>query len=760
MTLYTKITGFLAVSLVFFCALVASDFGEKSWKLRVDPSIKSLLPNSGDEIKFLKETQDRYSSDDLLLVSWVGDEIFTPRTLSALKNFTKQVESIAGVVHVESLATAIETKVYSDYTEVSSFLAEVPKTNFEAESIKKSVLSNPLYAGYLVSGDGKGVMVSIRFDRSLTAQEMINKVRQISHLSKQDAGLTQQFLSGPLYVRLEISRLLLEDLYRVMPMAILVSLLVLFVGFRNLRGVILPFLANAASLVATFLIFVANGNLLNYILVILPPTIYVVGFAYSVHVVAEFEKKFVENISRKEAVLSALRSVLTPILLTALTTAIGFFSLSFSAIDSISTFGLYASLGTIISCAFSLIIVPFGLSIFAVGKRRREISFDNVSGYLSQRVYKNTTFFVVSGFLFGVVSIFGLTKISVGTNYLDNFSRESETYSNFNKLSNVFAGSVPLQVVLQGPSVDFFKEPRALAEVHALQSWLLEQPEIGGVYSLLDYVSTLEEALAPDRVDDNPVPTSSSLVSHYILLGATEDIRRFADASFSNTLLQVRARVVGSAELNALSNKIEKRLAEMTDQNITGRLTGSSYLIARTLDEVTRGQVISLIAAILPIYLILSLLFKSLFLGFVALIPNVLPILVFFGILGLAGIPLNLTTSLVASVVLGIAVDDSIHFFVRFREAINKSHKDPLFYAISSVLKPVTFTTIALALGFLTLITGQLLSQGEFGILVAITLVVAWILDLTFTPALARFFRIEGRIKTTKVSKDDYKIIK
>ena len=176
MTLYTKITGFLALSLVFFCALVASDFGEKSWKLRVDPSIKSLLPNSGDEIKFLKETQDRYSSDDLLLVSWVGDEIFTPRTLSALKNFTKQVESIAGVVHVESLATAIETKVYSDYTEVSSFLAEVPKTNFEAESIKKSVLSNPLYAGYLVSGDGKGVMVSIRFDRSLTAQEMINKV--------------------------------------------------------------------------------------------------------------------------------------------------------------------------------------------------------------------------------------------------------------------------------------------------------------------------------------------------------------------------------------------------------------------------------------------------------------------------------------------------------------------------------------------------------------------------------------------------------
>ena len=223
------------------------------------------------------------------------------------------------------------------------------------------------------------------------------------------------------------------------------------------------------------------------------------------------------------------------------------------------------------------------------------------------------------------------------------------------------------------------------------------------------------------------------------MLGGGEDVRRFADPEFMSTLLQVRARVAASADLNALANRIDTRLRELPP-DLQGYVTGSSYLIARTLDEVTRGQVLSLSAALVPIFIVLVAMFRSLRIAALALIPNVLPIVAFFGILGWSGITLNLTTSLVASVVLGIAVDDSIHFFARLRETARhaSSEREAVGAALAAVVRPVSFTTAGLALGFITLIVGELRSQAEFGLLAAITLVIAWLLDLTFTPALAR----------------------
>tara|TARA_B100000674_G_C37972500_1_gene977663 strand:+ start:1144 stop:3345 length:2202 start_codon:yes stop_codon:yes gene_type:complete len=714
--------------------------------VRVDPSIKSLLPNSGEEIEFLENIEELFSSDDLLLVTWVGEDLFLPSHLAEFKALSRKIEQIPGVEDVESLATAIRTKVFEDYTEVNPYLAELPKTKEQATEIRDAIVKNPLYKGYLVSDDGTGLMISVRFKRNLTAQELIKKVSLIDQYSEQSASGIEQFLSGPLFVRLEISRLLLEDLYRVMPLAVLVTLAVLAFGFRNLRGVFLPFLSNTLALGLTFSIFILNGNLLNYVTVILPPTIYVVGFAYSVHVMSDYERYFHSQISVIEAVEKALDDVLVPVSLTAITTATSFFSLTFSNIESIETFGLYACLGTILAWISALIFVPVGLVLFGSNKRKDSITrtgIDQLVRLLAENARARGKMVVLSGALLCVISLWGVFHIDVGTNYLENFDKEGSVRRNFDKMSDVFAGAVPMQIVLSCQQVDCFKEPDVIREILNLQSWLNEQVEIGGVYTFVDYLGTLEEALAPEKVDEDPVPNSKSLISHYLLLGASEDVRRFADASYQSVLLQVRMRIVSSSAINQLSERINDRLT-LLNQDLVGKITGSSYLIAQTLDEVTQGQVWSLSTAIIPIFVVLALMFRSFYLAFIALIPNLLPIIVFFGVLGWIGIPLNLTTSLVASVVLGIAVDDSIHFFARLRQKVKKEVSRPLESTIGSVIRPVSFTTAGLSLGFIMLISGQLLSQAEFGLLVAFTLVVAWLLDLTFTPALAHWTRMDS----------------
>ena len=729
---------FGGVFIVALTQLVDTQTGNTS--IGVDPDISALLPKHGLDLEQYRAARETFRSDDLLFVVWQGEQIFQPDHLEHFKRLTKNIERLPGVNHVESLANAVTTVVHEEYSEVTTFLGEIPDSPEKAQSIRESALQNPLYSGYLIAHEGAGVVISVRFDADLGSRKMIEIVTSIQDLVDAVPVDVTSFLSGPLFVRLEISRLLLSDLYRVLPLAILASLLISAISFRHFHGVLIPFAANVFSLSVTMGLFVFFGNQLNYVTVILAPTIYVVGFAYALHVVSDFDEHRAEEESPVAAARAALLDVWKPVSLSALTTAVGFLSLCASDIQSISTFGTFACLGTLIAWMSALVFVPCCLSLLPAKKfKPLSANWQNAVGMLTTINDKYRAILLLCGILFTAVSMVGVMKIKVGTDYLANFSAGNPVKENFTRLNTAFAGAVPLQLVLSGDKIDTFKAPAALNSIRQLQRWLEQQPEIGGTYSLLDYVVELERTLAPDLIDDDPVPESADMVHHLILLGGTEDIRRFVNPAFDKTLIQVRANSIASDDLNALGQRIRERLSA-APTGLDGHVTGSSVLIADTLDEVTEGQIRSLCIAVLPIFLILNLLFRSFRIAMIALIPNVLPILGFFGFLGFSGIPLNLTTSLVAAVVLGIAVDDSIHFFARLKQATDRGLRanEAIHFALQRVIRPVTFTTAGLALGFSTLFLGELKSQADFGFLAALTLLLAWLLDLTFTPALAR----------------------
>jgi hypothetical protein len=177
---------------------------------------------------------------------------------------------------------------------------------------------------------------------------------------------------------------------------------------------------------------------------------------------------------------------------------------------------------------------------------------------------------------------------------------------------------------------------------------------------------------------------------------------------------------------------------------MTATLTGNTVLLTRTIDDIARGQATSLAFAFAMILGVLSILFTSVRVGLLALVPNMLPVLFYFGVLGVTGITLNSTTGLVACLVLGIAVDDTIHFLARFNDAAKRLADETkgVEAALRSVGRPVTYTTIALCLGFLVLTGSNFQNQVQFGALAAITLAFAWLLDVTFTPALATRMQI------------------
>ena len=743
--LFPKTVVAAALLLVIASTYILFDFVTLKPRFQVDPSMTALLPAAGAELEIYQQARQLFGNDDVLLVAWIDEQLFTPDGLNRFRSLVDEIEQLPGVLATDSLASALDVRVNDELTRVDPYLRDLPTNQADADALRQRALNDRLVKGRLISNDANALMLAVRFEDALDTPTLIRRVDEIHALSKIHAGAIEQILSGPLLIRLEISRMLYRDLAHVIPLAILFTLLVAVIGFRSLRGVILPFCGNFAAAALTVAAFVHNGHAFNFVTVILPPVVYVIGFAYAIHVVCAFDRHFGATRARQSAIKQTLNEVQLPLSLTALTTVIAFLALALSPIESVRIFGVYTAIGVSLAWLGAMTVVPAGLVLVpAAGGGASDVR--SSSGALLTRLCVHHRGKILSLTVIAVVlSLSGIRHLEADTRVLNNFDSSTSLRTDFERLAEVFSGPVPIWVVLRAEQPQAFKSPENLAAITELESWLVEQPEVGASLSLAGYVDSVHRAVAPAHHSEHGRPTSERFVNHLLLIGGTSDVRLFADSAFQTTLIRLRTTALSTAEVNHLTRRISARLAEVP-AHLEARVTGTSAIIAGTVDDLTRGQIRSLFFAFAGVFVVLCLLFRSLRLGIISLVPNVLPVLFYFGVLGYSPIPLSLTTSLVACAVFGIAIDDSVHFLSRFSIESRRAGTptDALRNTLGAVLKPVTLTTGALCAGFLALGASELGSQADFGLLAALTLFFAWLIDLSFTPALcSRFLKLK-----------------
>ncbi|MGI9590210.1 MAG: MMPL family transporter [Myxococcota bacterium] len=728
------------------------DFRSGELRIAFDPSTNALLPEGDADRAFYDHVRKLFGSDETILVAFSDQELFTAESLRRIQRIAERIDEIDGVHHTVSLMSALNIRGQDGDLAIEPFVETVPDDPGELAEIRRQALENPIYAGNIVSRDGRTAAVLV-YLMQMSESEFLRRGidRQIREIAQQERGDAQVWITGQAYVKAAMSRTLLADLMRTIPLAALALILVAGLSFRDPVGALVPLAGVGIALIWTLAIFAARGEALNVITVVLPPMILVVGFAYGVHVVAEYhdllrhEEPEAEPPRRR--VGRALRRVALPVLLTAVTTAVGFLSLAISPLMAIREFGLYATAGILITLAVSLTFVPAALCVLPAPRRLRHEGPDDGFGRLARRLadfsVRRRRAILLGATAIAVLSALGVTRIQISTDVVRLFDPESEVRRHFEAINASLEGSDSLYLVLSTDYRDAFKEPVNLRTVESLQEWLVGQPLIGGATSIVDYVKLINRGFHDDDPRYLAIPESKGLVTQLMFFGANDEIENFVDSRWQTVSILVRSRAIGSAELSGLVGAIEARIASLPD-HIRGRVTGNSVLINGTSDEIARGQATSLAVAFLIIYGVLCLLFMSFRVGLLALIPNVLPVLVYFGTLGITGVTLNTTTGLVACLVLGIAVDDTIHFLARFNTAAKRTANEAagVREALWTVGRPVTYTTAALCLGFLAIGTSALQNQREFGVLAAFTLAVAWLVDIVFTPALAARMRV------------------
>lgn len=723
-----------------YCAALLIDFDDGTIKLEIDSSLTGLLPVRGPELETFRAVRERFGGDDILLVAWFDEHLFSAEVLGDLKRFTRLIQRIDGVSRVDGLASALRVRNVDGDVRVDRLLKRIPKSTAKLEALKNETLGNPLYGGQFVSPDGRGALIAVHFDDNLDSTGLSRAVAAISAASREHAGAVEQFISGPVHARLEISRILFRDIQMALPLAILVTALIAAISLRNVRGVLLPLLSTGLGLIASLAMFVAYGHALNFVTAIIPPVVFVIGFAFALHVVTEFDRAYTDANEKRFAVSHVMAEVFVPLTLTAVTTTIGFASLATSPIASIRLFGTYTALGTALCWATAIMVIPSVLLLAPtrVTPHASTSWLAALAPRLARFDIRHRRAILNIGAVIAVAAMLSASRLEVSTDYLGNFSADNPVAVNFDRIRSEFAGAVPLQILIESELPGAFADPIHLTSLESLETWLEEQPEIGAATSLIDFVGVLNRAFEAHNPDARAIPPTRGEVEDLYFLAGGDELERFVDARRESTVLHVQTSAVSTNDLVDLIERIEQRMAQMPAY-LRGTVTGSSALLARTLDDIVRGQLTSLVGAMAVIYVILIVLFGSARVGALALLPNMLPIICFFGLLGLSGVTLNLATSLVAAVILGIAVDDTMHFLSRFNTEARRvaNEAEGIERALTAVIRPVTFTTVALFFGFMTLTLGELRNQVQFGALAASTLLIAWFIDLTFTPALA-----------------------
>lgn len=724
-------------------------------RLRIDPSFDAILPDDDPARLYHNHVVDVFGDDQSLIIAMVTDDVFTPENLARIRKISDLLEDADGVDRVVSLATANNIRDVEGSVDVEPFLEEVPKTVAEAEQLRAELQSNPVYGGYLASRDSRAAAFVVFVDDTPEQQFTSDELdRKMVGIVQDHAGGAEVLVSGTASMRAEISRVLRKDMSSMLPGVAVIMAILAYLSFRSVRGVVVPMATILLAIIWTFGVVAWADVPLNLVTTILPVLLLTVGFAYSVHIVSAYYEALREDpeevVAEEGAAGWALAHVVSPVLLTVLTTVVGFLSLTLSVFPAVRHFGLISVFGV---CATAVISLTFGPAVLGLLRDPKsageaEAAGDNKVDALVARwstwVLAARRPIVAAGGVVAILALWGLSQIVIDTHLTSNFENDHPIRANFNAISDHLEGARPFSIVLESQDYDAFLDADNLKAVAALEKWVEAQPEVGGATSFADYVSLLNRAFHEDDPAELKIPDSSALISQLMLIfGGNEDLPDYATSDYSSVHIHVRSNTETTREVSALVERIEERFAKLPE-GIEAGVTGSTVVLAQSINAIAGGQVQSLSIAMLFIFLLLSLLFASFRVGFFALLPNLLPILLFFGLLGLTGVPLNATTGLIACVVLGIAVDDTIHFLARFNVCARREadEREGAIVALREVFRPVTTTSVALFLGFLVFTTGVLRNQTEFGALAAVVLAFAWFVDITFTPALCSGLRV------------------
>ncbi len=729
-------------------------------RIPIECSFESVLPRHDPGVAYYEQIRQTFGSDDIAVVGLRTDDLFAPGTLEKVHRVTVALAKLEGVEGVYSLTNSPDFAA-NVFPSPPRLLPRIPPTSEEVAALKARLVEVPFYRRNLVADDWRGTAINV-FLKPLTdaEYEALRIDERVDAILDAERTPTDRFqFTGASHVTRAAVSMMRADVLRFTPIAIALVLLTLWISFRTKRGVLLPFLAVVTALVWTLGIMVLTGHAITLGTFVLPPLLVIVGSSYAIHVMARYYEQTATRGDRTEVIVRAFERVWVPLLISALVTVIGFGSLMVNRIPAISELGGFAVVGVLCLTTTTLLGIPAALALMPVERVGRHAKrgtplVDQLLGALAWAAACARRRILTVALVLAAVSLWGLRQIQVDSDLLYIFSPRAQVRTDNETINQQIVGTNLFYIIVEGQP-DIFKRWEVLKLVKDLETYIATLPGITATRSLVDYLELLESGTTRSKTSSGdlvlteqgelvtaepPKPFWEEPKNLAAVLGT---IAMFPDyfagvvtKDFSRASITVRTRFSASRTVEETLGKIRTYIKTHFPLDLPTRLTGTLVLLTGTTSDIVAGQIESLSIALGVIFLVMSAMFLSLRIGFLAILPNLLPIGIFFGVMGWLGIRLNFGTSLISAIALGIAVDSTVHYMARLNlELKGESEQEAaISRAVRTVGIPIVFTTVALFLGFLTFAFSGFVPIQNFGLLSAVTMLTSLVANLVLLP--------------------------
>jgi predicted RND superfamily exporter protein len=738
----------LATLLVVFAAASGGRHLSFSTNYRV------FFSQENPELTAFERFQQTYTKNDniLFVLQPAEGAVFTPRLAQAMEWLTREAWKIPYAIRVDSVSNFQHTHANGDELTVEDLIRDGGELSPAQLAHRQSVaLAEPLLRDNLISPDADttGVNVTIQYPE-LSIKEVPEAVafaRELATQLRENYPDLTVAMSGVSMLNNAFAEAGEQDVQTLVPLMYFLLLLAMTVMLRSMSGTITTVLVIGLSTLTAMGLAGHLGIALTPISVTAPTIIMTLAIADSVHILVSMFSLMRDGLDKITALKESLRINFLPVSITSLTTIVGFLSLNFSDAPPFWHLGNITAMGIAAAWVFSLAFLPAFISLLPVRVKPSNSLLgrtENALERLANWVIARRRGVLVSTGIIAVFFIALAPTVSLNDQFVRYFDHRVEFRNDADFATEHLNGVYIIEYSVPGSESGGISEPDYLERLSAFTSWLRQQPEVMHVYSFTDIIKRLNKNMHADDSAWYRIPEDRNLSAQYLLLYELSlpyglDLNDRISVDKSSTRVSVTIQEISTGEIRAFLNRSTAWLENNTPTYMHNTPTGASvmfsYISQRNIESMLRGNAL----AILVIAGIMIISLRSFGLGVMSLIPNAVPILMTFGVWALLVGQVGMAAATVTATSLGIVVDDTVHFltkYLRARREKGLDRADAIRYAFRTVGSAIVVTTIVLTIGFSVLAASTFLINAQMGLLTAMAVVLALLVDFLLLPAL------------------------
>ncbi len=773
--IYRKKYLFLVMILVPF--LILASFLPKT---TVDTSTEGFLHETDVARVTYNEFRDQFGRDEKIVVAIKTPGIFQFTVLEKLRDLqTELAENVPYLNDITGLINARSTTGNEESLIVEDLFEHWPENEIELEAIRQKALNNPLLTNLVINEVGTFTAIVLEsntysvdeisedelfagFDElaindtpkaflsDAENSEMVQAVEKI--IAKYQSDDFVIYSAGSPSVTDQLKRSMAKDMAKFIAMIMVTILIFLAILFRRASGIILPILTVLISVMSTMGLMAYFSIPIQTMTQIIPSFLLAVGVGASIHLLAMFYHHYDTHHNKAEAIAHTLGHSGLAITLTSLTTAAGLASFSFSTVAPVARLGIFASIGVLIVLAFTLILLPALLSIFPVKAKKKPKTatghhdrMEEMLVWFSHFSVKHAGKIVIISVLFAIVALASASQLRYSHDPLKWFPEDHPVRVATEVIDHEMQGSISMELVIDTGKENGLYDLDVLQGLDELgryaESIKTDLYFVGKAVSLSDIIKEIHQALNENRKEFYAIPHDSELIAQEILLfenSGSDDLEDWVDSRFSKARMTIKVPWIDSIDYHGLLNDVSNKADTLFAGKATVTMTGMIPLLAETISAAIYSSGYSYLIAFIAIALMMMAMLGSVKLGAISMFPNLIPIFSVLAVMVVFNIPLDLFTMLIGAIVIGMAVDDTVHFMHNFKRYYDDSHdvEQAIRQTLTSTGRAMLVTSIVLSVGFFIYIFASMNNLLNFGLLTSIAIVVALLADFLLAPAL------------------------